>query len=367
MIEDRLVNGLENMGYRRMNSNVEGIYLYYRMEENEIVMVSIIRAMNGNELRPEQYHHILEQIKESFHHNYPQPIWLFALILTNHPDAVKQLCSQTKEDTHWIIDLHDNRLIIYENQRLDGYGLRDLIEELLLKERAVLAEQNQQVNRETQQRSVYRKQENPQRLKLFTMMNTLIILVNFVAFLVFQFSPFLGGKEEMLGKGALSWYYILHQNEYYRVITSMFMHSGWSHLINNMLVLLFVGDNLERAAGKFRYLFIYFGSGILAATASISYNMWKDYGKEILEVPTFSIGASGAIFGVVGAVLSIVIINRGRLEDINARQMMLFVAFSLYGGISNARIDQAAHVGGFIAGMILAAVLYRKPSDKSQS
>jgi rhomboid protease GluP len=133
-----------------------------------------------------------------------------------------------------------------------------------------------------------------------------------------------------------------------------------------MLVLLFVGDNLERAAGKFKYLLLYFGTGILAGITSISYNMWKDYANFSYEYSAFSIGASGAIFGVVGAVLYIVIVNKGRLEDISSRQMVLFVVFSLYGGISNARIDQAAHVGGFMAGILLAAILYRRPRRNSE-
>lgn len=68
----------------------------------------------------------------------------------------------------------------------------------------------------------------------------------------------------------------------------MFMHGGFEHLFNNMIVLFFIGDNLERAAGKLIYLVIYFGSGIIAAISSISYNMYKGN-------VGFSIGASGAI------------------------------------------------------------------------
>jgi rhomboid protease GluP len=145
----------------------------------------------------------------------------------------------------------------------------------------------------------------------------------------------------------------------------MFMHSDFSHLFNNMLVLIFVGDNLERAAGKFRYLFLYFGTGILAGITSIGYNMWKENGQFFVGNSVFSIGASGAIFGVVGAMLFIVAINRGRLEDISTRQMVLFVVFSLYGGIVNTQIDQAAHIGGFLAGILLAAIVYRRPKRRN--
>lgn len=366
MVEDRLATGLENKGYRRIDSNARGIYLYYLGEGSELTVVSVIRAVNGNEITPEQYEHILEQVKSSFHNSYPQPARLLSLILTNHPGEVKQLCTQTKEDTRWIIDLYSNRLIIYENQTTELAGLRDLIDELLLEEKRNLAENNPTASKGFDQPSgYYGVQQQPQKMKLFTPVNTIIIAVNVVFFLILHYSSLFGGEEQMVEKGALSWYYVLEQKEYYRVITSMFMHSGWSHLFNNMLVLLFVGDNLERAAGKLRYLFIYFGAGILAGSTSISYNMWKDYGQLSLEGSTLSIGASGAIFGIVGAVLYIVIINRGRLEDINTRQMILFVIFSLYGGVSNVRIDQAAHIGGFISGILLAALLYRRPKEKT--
>ena len=61
-----------------------------------------------------------------------------------------------------------------------------------------------------------------------------------------------------------------------------------------------------------------------------------------------SVGASGAIFGIVGAMGYMLLINKGRLEDISGRQIILFTIFSLYGGIANANIDNVAHIGGFI-------------------
>ena len=70
-------------------------------------------------------------------------------------------------------------------------------------------------------------------------------------------------------------------------------------------------------------MLIYFGSGIIAGISSISYNMVKD--RMVL-----SIGASGAIFGVVGAMAYILLVNKGRLEDISSRQILLLTVFSLW-------------------------------------
>ena len=64
-------------------------------------------------------------------------------------------------------------------------------------------------------------------------------------------------------------------------------------------------------------------------------------------------GASGAIFGVVGALLVIVIRNRGQLEDLNSRQLMLFAGFSIYHGVTSAGIDNMAHISGFVIGALL--------------
>ena len=72
-------------------------------------------------------------------------------------------------------------------------------------------------------------------------------------------------------------------------------------------------------------------------------------------------GASGAMFGVVGGLIYVVAVNKGRLEDLNSRQLLVMAAFSLYLGFTSTGVDNAAHVGGLIIGMILAALFYRRP------
>ena len=371
MIEERLEQAFVKLGYQRINSNSAGIYLFYRITDMEQTVVSVIHSVTGTELGREQYTHILEQIKNNFRRN-PNPgrIRLLSLLLATEVDRVKQLCFDQREDQHWIIDLSSNRLIIYETGSNEFNDIRNQLEEALVQEELQRRDHPEQRDPNSDS-NVSNNLFNTARIhpikksfKLFTPVNTIIIMVNVLAFLILHYTPFYGGEGRMLGKGALSWYYVLKEKEYYRVITSMFMHSDFEHLFNNMLVLLFVGDNLERAAGKLKYIFLYFGTGILAGITSISYNMWKESGQYVVSNSVFSVGASGAIFGVVGAMLFIVAINRGRLEDISTRQIVLFIIFSLYGGIVNTQIDQAAHVGGFLAGVLLSAIVYRRPISK---
>ncbi len=364
MIEEKLALNLRNKGFQILNSNVQGVYLYYRAEENEAVVISVIHIPTGSEYTPEQYRHILEQIKVGLGDDGTRRVNLLSLIFTQSPDRAKQFCSD--EDGHWIIDINTRRLIIYETQPSDFYGLRRDLENILEED---FKESNQQAaspegyryGGSTPQSGT--KKAPVRTVNIFTPVNVTIILINIVVFLITQYSGLFGGRDRMIGLGGDYWYDVVKRHQYYRILTSMFMHSGISHIFNNMLALLFVGSNLERATGKHKYLFLYLGSGIIADITSIVYNMWKDRGT-LPVVPEYSIGASGAIFGVVGAMLYIIIVNRGRFKDLDFRQLILFAIFGLYGGVTSAGIDNAAHIGGFISGILLAVLVYRRPARK---
>ena len=361
MMEEKLTTRLINTGFKRMDSNVSGIYLFYRVDLDDIKIVSIIQMMSGIHLTPALYEHILKQIKSGFL-TLDKPLHLLNIFITNEPEEVKQLCADAKEDSHWIIDCVMNRLIIYETQANDFFGLKDLIEQLLEEEgNFTEAEKYEAFNgSQIQKGSRYAGKEKISDSLQITPVNIIIVSINIMVFILTHFTPFFGSREMVIEKGGLSWYLIKESGQYYRILTSMFMHSDISHLFNNMLVLLFIGGILEKVAGKVRYLIIYFSSGIIAGICSIGYNMYREYGKTPYVKTTFSIGASGAIFGLVGAVLFIVFIGRGKLEQISFRQIVLFVILSLYSGYANSQIDQAAHVGGFLAGLIFAAILYRR-------
>lgn len=378
MIEKRLDTILTDRGYTRKSSNASGIYLFYRIEGDnrntgeaaELSVISVIHAIDGTELTREQYGYILEQMKNSMILTNPCRIQLLSLILTASPENARQLCIDWEEDNHWIIDVDSCHLMLYENQ-YDSHGLSIELQELrskiemLLEEELFRRQELLQTNAGPQHPIGYGEILKPRKkIRVLTPINTILILLNLLIFILTYYTPVFGGAERALASGALSWYGVTKEGEYHRLLTSMFLHADLGHLFNNMLVLFFVGDNLERAAGKLKYLIVYIGAGILAGIASISYNMWKEYGQ-LPGNTTFSIGASGAIFGVIGATFLIVAINRGRLEDISTRQMVLFIVFSLYGGIMNTRIDQAAHIGGFLAGLLLAAMIYRRPAKNT--
>lgn len=183
---------------------------------------------------------------------------------------------------------------------------------------------------------------------------TILLLV--VNVLVFFYVERMGSSEDvefMLQMGASYEPSIIEQHEYYRLITHFFLHFGFEHLFNNMISLLILGYSLENVMGKVRFFLLYFMSGILAGVVSIVYNM--NVGNEY----SVSCGASGAIYGLMGALLLLLILgNRGRRTS-QVPRYLLYIGLSIYSGMQDPSIDNAAHVGGFVVGVLVCLIMYK--------
>ncbi len=181
----------------------------------------------------------------------------------------------------------------------------------------------------------------------------LLIALNILYFLYLEF---LGSTEQvslMIEHGAMYTPLILEQGEYYRLLTSVFMHFGISHLANNMLMLFVLGERLERMLGKAKYLILYLFCGIGANVISM---LWSMSDHDL----TVGAGASGAVFGVVGSLFVVIAKHHGRLEDLSISRMAVMIIISLYYGFSSSGVDNVAHVGGLLLGVILTLLLYRR-------
>lgn len=181
-----------------------------------------------------------------------------------------------------------------------------------------------------------------------------LVAVNIIVFLGLSF---VGATEDgyfMLEHGAMYTPYVLLDGEYYRLFTSMFLHFGINHLLNNMITLAVLGWIMEAEIGKVKYLLIYFIGGLGGNLLSLA-----------LEVRSgeyaVSAGASGAIFAVVGGLLYMAIRNRGRIGNVSGRGLVFMAVLTLYNGFTSTGVDNAAHIGGFLTGLVLAVILYHKP------
>lgn len=164
-------------------------------------------------------------------------------------------------------------------------------------------------------------------------------------------------SKEIIYWGALTWMDALQQGQLYRLMTCIFLHGGFDHLFSNMMVFLLVGSRLEPIFGSGRYVGLYLGAGLSGSIVSAVYYM--STGEMVA-----SVGASGAIFGLIGAMLWILIKNRGYQKEFYGGGVVLMIAGSLYHGFSTMGIDNAAHIGGCIGGFLLAILLYRQDRGK---
>lgn len=157
--------------------------------------------------------------------------------------------------------------------------------------------------------------------------------------------------EEIYNIGSMNAERVMSNGEYYRFITSMFMHGSISHIVSNMIFLVALGEMLERVIGHVRFVLLYFLSGIGGGIFSmINVVLSQDFYT--------AIGASGAIFGLIGAMLVLVIIHDGHYEGISIKRMVFAIVYMVYSGMQSEGIDNAAHFGGLVFGVLIMTAMY---------
>jgi rhomboid protease GluP len=148
--------------------------------------------------------------------------------------------------------------------------------------------------------------------------------------------------------------------EWWRAITSMFIHFGVPHIAFNMWALWSTGRLVERLYGSRQFLLLYMSAGICGSVASVSWNPLVN-----------SAGASGAIFGVFGALLVFVVNKKaGVPASIMSRHrssMLGFIAYNLFYGFLHTGIDNAAHIGGLAGGFLFGWLLSRPLTEEARS
>lgn len=148
----------------------------------------------------------------------------------------------------------------------------------------------------------------------------------------------------LIDVGAKFNYGILN-GEYYRFIFAGFLHLGWFHLLTNMIVLFFVGKDIEKYFGKMRYIVIFLVSMIFGNVASFAFST------------QISVGASGGIFGLYGALLYMSYFYKDTFSSKYMRMIMVFIGINIATGFFMSEVDQVAHIIGFCSGFIVSVIL----------
>lgn len=189
-------------------------------------------------------------------------------------------------------------------------------------------------------------------MQRFTPITYTLILINIVIWLCMILYLNRFSDVKLLEVGGLVHFNVVH-GEWYRLISSMFLHFNFEHILMNMLSLFIFGKIVESIIGSWRMLIIYIISGLYGNFVSLSFN-----------TTTISVGASGAIFGLIGSIFVIMYLSKNfNKKMIGQLLIALFVliVFSLF--MSNINI--MAHLGGFISGVLITLIGYYFKTQRS--
>ena len=187
-----------------------------------------------------------------------------------------------------------------------------------------------------------RRENLKQYIKFYPVVSTLLSL-NILVFIITSI-PIVGNQLFNLGIG---FNLLISEGEYWRLITPMFLHFGFMHLLFNMFSLYLFGPELEQIAGKARFLTIYFLAGFIGNICTYLFFDWNYQ----------SVGASGAIYGILGAFGALVYYTRNFMPQL--KQIILpIIVIGVIMTFLQQNINITAHIVGLITGFIIGMIYF---------
>lgn len=330
-----------NLGYRVYEGDMGIARIYYRYYKEGFHIVMAVNADEEPGLNPDGIQGMAEHIQSEFYRpqgilsDFPEgfPVYhveALTLLYGNRPERIRQFCAVCRNT--WGYLGGNGQLLIYENQPGEFWGLRSALE-----------------NMETGKR--------PVRGTGLPAVTITLIAVNVLIFLIQEIFGDTTDGNFMLLWGGLYPPLIAEKGQWWRLLTAGFLHFGAEHLVNNMVILYCMGERLEQALGHGKMLVIYLLS--LLGGSLLSYAVMLVTGEYAI-----SAGASGAIYGVIGGVLWVVIRHHGRYAGISTKRMIFMLLLTVYYGFTSVDIDNWGHIGGFLIGFCITAILYHRKYQK---
>lgn len=315
----------------------------------------IIRIVTKNIFNNEQYEFDSFKTKNIVTQIMKQTLNPFVDVLTIYTeigDNFKKKIENTRKYKYITIEKEED---IIDNEILNKYfkDLKDSLSfdeegyELLAKITTDISEKN--ISDNERYSNMY-KQKKP--IVTFS-----LIAINILIFILMYLIG--NGSEDtrtLINFGAVSTP-LIKNGQYYRLITSAFLHIGIIHLLCNMYSLYIIGPTIEHFFGKAKYIIIYLYSAIMGSLFAMLFQGYN----------TISAGASGAIFGLLGALLYFGFSYRGYVGNRIINQVLSVILLNLFIGFSMAGISNAAHIGGLIGGLAMSFMLGAETSEEEKS
>lgn len=259
-------------------------------------------------------------------------------------DDVLALCENTAFDisannlsVHWLVNLTSLKLVVSKNQpdKLDG------IEKLVAESFNGLAGGFSDVNNAIKNDSINKFNNLKSKNIYFTYF---LMGINIFVYLLMLINGDSESISTLIKFGALEPSLIINEHQYYRLFTAMFVHIGYMHLFSNIFSLYIIGSRIERYMGKLPYILIYIISGLTSS-------LFSTY-----LTGSVAAGASGAIWGLYGAILIFTAFNRKSMQGIDFYTILIMIILGFSISLMTPYVDNFAHLGGLIGGLIITII-----------
>lgn len=334
MIDRNTIELLVKRRFRYIGCNQPDIGIFFKPESPTDLDVCVLANFtDGHIYSSIQLTNIYKEIERKFIFNGYRNINCHFIIFTDNINRDKLLLESGL--SLWFADTLIGRIIIYEDQPVDFNSLKNELEMAL-----------SQTNKGSKVSH-----------KFIPIMTIILIVINILVYAVMEAIGDTNNSAFMESHGAMSWRLLFEERQIFRLITCVFLHFGTEHLFNNMITLAVVGNEVEQILGHTKFIVIYLLSGIGSSFISAIYNMNVNH-----ELYTISAGASGAIFGILGSLLVTSILYRNIRSHINPANITIIAVLSVLNGYMNYGIDNMAHIGGLLFGIIITFIscLYTK-------
>lgn len=341
IISNQLYQLFEHYNYQQLPTDSEKVKMYGTFHGGCLYLINVIQLDNDYAYHKERFMHYKEITKKQFGHVDASKIILLNLLITNNPMAIYEDVNYMPNfddeliDIQWLIHEDKRQLIIPNEQVKHALGLEKTIPKLFNNEEDI-THKNTKIKKDHQ----------------VPYLTYALILTNMVFFLVLELSGGSTNLNTLIRFGAINSITFFRGNEYYKLITSMFLHIGGAHLLYNTFGLFIFGSRLELYMKPWQFLTTYLGAGIAGGLLSVGIHHMSDQ----LVVAA---GASGAIYGIMGALLVYSWVYRRQFDGLSTYTILLMLVIGIAMGAVTPGVGNLAHLGGFIGGALITYVLTR--------
>ncbi|MCM1289001.1 MAG: rhomboid family intramembrane serine protease [Clostridium sp.] len=378
-----LINKMRHSGYAEMRETAIGVHAMYYVQNGLPCVYCFIDLddlqfsppaknkkntvhqevtdtddVNSSAYKRAVFDYVDKKIREPFLSMSYESVAAINIVSTSDMELVKEVFCECKN--YWVYDKKENRLVIFEEQPVDFFGFKRIVENHInkLDEGVVQFKEAAKKRKTKSAKAVWRKKRwTKSTIMQHITITGIIIIINALVYIITAVRGNVYSAAYMLGCGGSCAENVILDREYYRLFTSMFLHFGFAHIFSNMFSLFVIGYVLEPRMGKVRFAVVYILGGLAASVTSLIYH-WST------EAYAVSAGASGAVYAMLGAYIVIMYLHdRAHFDPL---RILLVLLMPLLSAFRDVEIDNAAHIGGLVAGIVLTLLIEKLWKRKSK-